>query len=162
MMNDHWKASIGVLVVFILGCFAGGLCASAYFAHRTMDFIQRGPVAFVDILDHRLGRRLKLDADQKLKLHQYLLENLEKRKQLQKQIRPQIRMVNEQTVEEITTMLRPEQAALFHENLLNVRPRIGTTNGQPENNDAVTNSVGTPAGKSRESWFVLPTVRATL
>jgi hypothetical protein len=122
-MNDHWKARFGVLLVFLLGGLVGGLSASIYFHHRMALFLERGPAAYVDVLERRLTRHLHLDASQKQQIHDDMMENLAQRKLLQAQIRPQVKMLNQQTIQQIRTILTPDQLIVFHENLAELHKR---------------------------------------
>jgi hypothetical protein len=130
-MTGHWKASLGVLLVFILGCLSGMLVSSVYFSHRTTVFFQRGSAAYVDLAENCLTRNLNLDATQKQQIHQYFLENLAERKQLQSQIQPAMQMVNHHTFGEIRSILRPDQMIVFRENLTDFRKRIVRNGGNP-------------------------------
>jgi hypothetical protein len=141
-MTGHWKASLGVLLVFILGCLSGMLVSSVYFSHRTAVFFQRGSAAYIDLAEHRLTRNLNLDPTQKQEIHQYFLENLAERKQLQAQVQPEVQMLNHQTFGEIRSVLRPEQMTVFRENLNEFRKRFARTADNPpgtENTGAANN-----------------------
>jgi Spy/CpxP family protein refolding chaperone len=141
-MTGHWKDSLGVLMVFILGCLAGILAASVYFSHRDTAFFQRGSAAYIDLAERRLTRNLNLDATQKQQIHQYFLENLAERKQLQAQIQPAMQMVNHHTFGEIRSVLQPEQLTIFRENLTEFRKRLARNGGNPPpgpNTGAATN-----------------------
>jgi hypothetical protein len=130
-MTGHWKASLGVLLVFILGCLSGILVSSVYFSHRDTLFFQRGSAGYIDLAERRLTRNLNLDPTQKQEIHQYFLENLAERKQLQAQIQPEVQMLNHQTFGEIRSVLRPDQMIVFRENLTDFRKRIARNGGNP-------------------------------
>jgi hypothetical protein len=132
-MTGNWKATLGVLLVFVLGALAGGLVASVYFVHRTTVLIQRGPSAFVELMEGRMTRNLDLDAGQKQKIHSILMQALEDRKRLQATIQPDVQRLNFQTVQEIQSVMRPEQASLFHQNLIEYRKRFGALAPPPRN-----------------------------
>ncbi len=90
-MSPTWKAAIGVIVVFILGWFGGALTTLIIAHHK---IIEPGPGQFPGP-DHPAGtaddaRPCQLDEGQKAKLHDLLLENVRERKELQKQIQPQV------------------------------------------------------------------------
>jgi hypothetical protein len=124
-MRGHGKAVLGVFLVFVLGALAGGLATSVYLNQRSTAFFQRGTAGYIDLLEKRMTRNLSLDPDQKQQIHAYFLENLEKRKELQAQIKPGVQEVNRQTFEEIRSALHPDQLRLFHQNLVDFRKRSG-------------------------------------
>ena len=133
-MNANWKAAIGVLLVFILGLIAGALITTAFFKHRATQLFQRGAPALVEVLERRMTRNLGLTPDQKTRVHQYLMENLEERRKLQAPLQPAVQQLNRATVEKIAGVLRPDQAAKFRENLSELRqrfPRPGLNDAAP-------------------------------
>src|SRR5260221_6522380 len=97
-MSNHWKAVFGVILIFIFGCLSGMLCTSLYLRHKAFDFMQRGPEAVTQLLEHRMTGNLNLDANQKEQIHDIILENLQQRKQLQREIQPRVQMANRQTL----------------------------------------------------------------
>ena len=124
-MNKTWKAVLGVILIYIFGCLSGSVCTSIFFHHRLLAFLQHPGVALSAALENRLTGNLGLDADQKQKVHECFLENLQNRKELQKQIQPQVQMLNRQTRQQITAILRPDQAELFQQNIEKFRKRFG-------------------------------------
>ena len=127
-MNRNWKAFLGVTLVFILGGLAGSLITAVHIGHRTIDFFQRGPVAYIDLLERRMTGNLALDPGQKQQVHEYLMQNLAKRKSLQAQIQPEIQRLNLETFRQIKTILRPDQMAIFQGNLDKFHKRFGQPN----------------------------------
>jgi len=116
-MKSHWKAVLGVILIYIFGCFTGGVSTSIFFHHKMLDFLKHPAVAMLAVQEKRLTGNLGLDDNQKRQVHEYFLENLQQRREVQKQIQPQIQMVNRQTMQQITAILRPDQAQLFHQNV---------------------------------------------
>jgi hypothetical protein len=129
MIVRDWKSTLGVLLIFVLGCFAGAFLSLAIVHHRVVQMLQRGSPAYEQFLERRLSRGLHLNADQREKFHEALVANIEARKQIQQQvqpqIQPQIRQVNEQTRQTFQGMLQPEQLATLQRNLADFRHRFG-------------------------------------
>ena len=127
-MRD-WKSSLGVLLVFGLGCIAGVFLSLAVVHHRVVEMLQRGSPAYEQFLERRLSRGLHLDAGQREKFYEALVANIEARKkiqqQVQPQIQPQIQQVNEQTRQQIRGILQPEQLATLRQNIEDFRRRFG-------------------------------------
>ena len=149
-MNSTWKAILGVIAVFIFGWLAGVLSASVFIGHRAMALYRGGPAAVEQLLEKRLTRGVGLDATQRQQIHGYVMENVNQRLQLQKQLQPQIRALNQQTLKEIDAVLRPEQAEKFHANLDYFRMHAGRSFFNPGGEDSpaapATNSAS-PSGK---------------
>ena len=130
-MTSHWKAVLGVILVFIFGCLSGTLATSVFFYHRTTEFLQRSPEGMADLLERRMTHNLGLDANQQQQIHTCFMENVAQRKQLQLQIQPQVQMINRQTLQQIDAVLRPDQRERFHENLVQFRKRFGKSPFNP-------------------------------
>jgi hypothetical protein len=152
-MNSHWKAVIGVILIFVFGCFSGALCTSLFVGHKIKDLIEKGPDSVAEIMERRLTRNLDLDPDQKQKVHECFQANLKQRKELQTQIQPQVRMLNRQTFQEISAILRPDQADRFHQNVEELRKRRKGFNpggpnsdpGAPESETGMSTNTGAGA-----------------
>jgi hypothetical protein len=149
-MNKTWKAVLGVILIYIFGCFSGVVSTSIFFHHRMLVFLQHPAVALSAALEKRLTGNLGLDANQKQQVHDYFLENLQQRKQLQKQIQPQVQMLNQQTVQQVTAILHPDQAELFHQNVEQFRKRMAANavNPNTENPSASQVQPAAPATNS--------------
>ncbi len=131
-MNKTWKAVLGVILIYIFGCFSGMVSTSIFFHHRMLIFLQHPAVALSAALEKRLTGNLGLDADQKEKVHACFEENLQQRKELQKQIQPQVQALNHQTIQEVTAILHPDQTELFQQNIEKVRKHFGAMAGKQE------------------------------
>jgi hypothetical protein len=140
-MTGNWKAVLGVILVFVLGCLAGVLASSVYFAHRASVFLQRGAAAYIEVAERRVTRGLNLDENQKEQIHEVFMANLAERKHLQAQIQPQIQALNFQTVREIKSLLRPDQMEAFHRNLTEFHRRFG----RPPQNAPALDPTDTPS-----------------
>jgi hypothetical protein len=160
MTGAHWKAVIGVILIFIFGFCAGAVCTSLLAQRKALVFLQHPAVVMSAALETRLTGNLNLDATQKQQVHDYFMQNLEHRRELQTQIQPQVQLANLETFQQIYTILRPDQQQRFHQNLSEYRKRLGKNilnqNARPQNqvepgarpNGPATNSdVGTPPTK---------------
>jgi hypothetical protein len=124
-MSPTWKAALGVIVIFILGWFGGAL-TTLIIAHRKMMVLATGNTqAITMLLERQTSRGLKLDEGQKAKLHDLLLENVRHRKELQKQIQPQVWTLNRQTLQAINGVLTADQEQKFQDNLLLFKAHFG-------------------------------------
>jgi len=131
-MNKTWKAVLGVILIFIFGCFSGAVSTSIFFHHKMIEFLQHPAVAASKALEKRLTGNLGLDATQKQQVDGYFLDNLQQRKELQKQIRPQVQVLNGQTIQQIIAILRPDQKELFHRNVETFREHLGANAFNPD------------------------------
>jgi Spy/CpxP family protein refolding chaperone len=77
------------------------------------------------IIERRATRNLDLTPGQKEQIHHLIEENLTQRQQLQKQIQPQMRELNQQTLAQINALLTPTQAEQFQDNLERIRMETG-------------------------------------
>jgi len=125
MTTRDWKSALGVLLVFLLGGAAGAFLALAWSHHRVTTLLQRDSPAFEQLLEHRLSHGLHLDPGQRERFHEALMANIEARKQLQKQLQPQIQVINLETRREFQEILTPDQLAALRQNLQDFRRRFG-------------------------------------
>lgn len=126
-MTSHWKAILGVILIYLFGCFSGILTTSIFVRHKMIDFLKHPAVAASAALEKRLTGNLHLDADQKQQIHAYFMENLDQRRAVQKQIQPQVQMLNRKTFQQISSALHPDQVEMFHQNLEKFRRRFAET-----------------------------------
>jgi len=124
-MNPTWKAALGVILIFILGWFGGALTTIVVAQHKALVLLQRGPEATATLLERQTTRNLSLDDNQRKRLHALFVENLRQRMELQKQIQPQVKALNGQTMQEINALLTPDQQQRFHDNLVRFKQRFG-------------------------------------
>ncbi|HEV3272407.1 MAG TPA: hypothetical protein VGZ93_09525 [Candidatus Methylacidiphilales bacterium] len=159
-MNATWKAAAGVILIFILGWFGGALTTLVIARHKALALIQmtqHNPEALAIVLERQTTHGLGLNEDQKKKLHALFVENLNQRMELQKQVQPQVKAANRETLQEIDAVLTPDQQQHFHENLVLFKERYGrnpfNTGGEakadapaaPESVGAGTNTPATNA-----------------
>ena len=149
-MTNHWKAVVGVILIYVFGCFSGAISTSIFFHHRMLAFLQHPAVALSAALEKRLTGNLGLDANQKQQVHAYFLENLQQRKELQKEIQPQVQTLNRQTIQQVRAILRPDQAERFQQNIDKFRKRVEAiaSNQNAENPSAPKVEPATPATNS--------------
>jgi hypothetical protein len=127
-MNSTWKAVAGVILIFILGWGGGALTTLVIARHKALALIQmtqHNPEALAIVLERQTTRNLSLTDDQKTHLHALFVENLSQRMELQKQVQPQVKAVNRQTLQEIDALLTPDQQQRFHDNLVLFKARFG-------------------------------------
>jgi hypothetical protein len=122
-MTSHWKAILGVVLIFILGFAAGMVCSSIFVHHKIVDFLQHPGAVAEAAMEKKLTHNLALDENQRQQIHGYFMENLQSRRELNKQIQPGVRIVNLATYREINSVLRPDQRELFRKNLEELRNR---------------------------------------
>jgi hypothetical protein len=154
-MNKTWKAVLGVMLIYFFGCFSGAVSTSIFFHHKMIEFLQHPAVAASKALEKRLTGNLGLDANQKQQVDDYFLDNLQQRRELQKQIHPQIQVLNGQTVQEIVTILRPDQRELFHQNVDKFREHLGANAFNP-NVENLFSPVVQPVGPATNSGVGQP------
>ena len=131
-MNSHWKAVVGVILIYLFGCLSGVFLTGIVVHHKMQEFLKHPAVAVSAALEKRLTGNLDLDANQKQQVHQYFVENLEKRKEIQQQNQPQVQMLNRQTFMEINGVLRPDQTERFHQNIAEFRKHFGAAGLNPD------------------------------
>ena len=141
-MTSHWKAVLGIVLVFLFGCASGWLSRSMVAYHQTSTFLQRGPEGVAKLLERRMTHDLDLDANQQQQIHACFMENVNQRRQLQLQIQPQIQLLNRQTLQQINAVLRPDQRERFQANLVEFRQRFGKS---PFNPNAESQPASPPA-----------------
>jgi hypothetical protein len=155
-MSPTWKAAIGVILIFILGWFGGALTTLIIARHKMLVLAQGNSQALTTLLVRQTTHGLKLDDGQKAKLHDLLFENVRERKELQKQIQPEVWADNRQTLAAINAVLTPDQQEKFQDNLLlfkahfgrnplNTGPEESAAGPAPETAGAATNAAaGSP------------------
>ena len=150
-MTSHWKAILGVILIFVLGFVSGTVCTSIV-AHRKLVAFLKHPGAVAEAaLEKKLTHNLALDKDQKREVHDYFLENLQSRRELSKQIEPQERVANLETFQKINAILHPDQQQTFRQNIEEFKNRFKTaTNTDGEN-------IPVPAGLPTTSGTNAPT-----
>jgi len=129
-MTSSWKAVLGVILIFILGFISGIVCSSIFVGHKLAALLRQPSLVAEAALEKRLTRNLNLDENQKTQIHGYFLENLQSRREFNKQIQPEVRAANIETFQKIRTVLRPDQQELFRKNLEEMHNRF--SKGAPD------------------------------
>jgi hypothetical protein len=106
----NWKAIVGVLLVFVLGMFAGGLVTLGVIRHRMKI---HGPQAMVNFVIRRMSWELRLDKAQREQLHAIVADTQRDMKAVRQQVQPQIEQTLARTEERVRAMLRPDQQEKF-------------------------------------------------
>ena len=130
-MNTLWKAIVGVILIYIFGVLSGIAGTSIYAHHKIRAILRHPALTLMRGMETRLTEGLHLDNNQKEKIHQCFMENLKSRAELEVHIQPQIRLLNLETVREISATLRPDQLERFHENLDDLRRRMAANGLNP-------------------------------
>jgi uncharacterized protein YneF (UPF0154 family) len=124
MLRD-WKSTLAVMLVFALGVAAGLFLGFIIMRQHVNAALRRDSPAYEQLLERRLSRGLRLDDSQRARFHETLMANIEQRKQLQKQLQPQIQALNLETARELRSIFTPQQLATFRQNLEDFRRRFG-------------------------------------
>jgi hypothetical protein len=149
-MSKTWKAVFGVILIYLLGCLSGAVATSIFFHHKMLGFLHHPGVVLSAVLEKRLTGNLGLDASQKQQVHAYFAENLQHRKELQKEIQPQVQALNRQTIKQVAAILHPGQAQLFHETIEKLRKRFGA-NGSDQDTESPPAPQPSPASPATNS-----------
>jgi hypothetical protein len=144
-MSSTWKAAVGILLVFALGCVSGALSASIFFQQDSLR-IQRNPEQAAAVLERHLTRRLDLDAGQQTQIRQILADYLKNRRQVQQQVQPEMQALNMQMMRQIRSVLHPDQLGPFHDNVADLRRRLAHVSLRPAPPEPMPDS--TPATNS--------------
>ena len=149
-MNKTWKAVLGVILIYLFGCFSGAVSTSIVFHHKMAAFLQHPGVVMTEAREKRLTGNLGLDANQKQQVHEHFLENLQRRKELQMEIKPQVQMLNRQTLQQVVAILHPDQTERFQQNLERFRKRLAAnaSNQDAENPSAPQVQPASPTTRS--------------
>jgi hypothetical protein len=109
----NWKVILGVVAVFVLGVFAGGLVTAGVFRHRVHQILAGDQTVVSNIIVRRLGWRLRLDGAQKEQLRAIVGEAQKEVKAVRQQVQPQVEEIVTRAIEKERTTLRPDQSEKF-------------------------------------------------
>lgn len=140
-MTSHWKAFLGVVLIYIFGCFSGAVSTSIFYHHKMLGYLQHPALAMSAVsaaLEKRMTGNLNLDENQKQQVHQFFEENLHNRIALQKEMQPQIHDLYRQTFQQVAAILHPDQADLFHQNIENFHNHFGLAAFRSQKENPVT------------------------
>ena len=144
-MNPTWKAVAGVILVFILGWFGGALTTLAIAHHQFVTIVQHDPEQTAALIERGVVRGLGLDKDKRKQVHGLIVDNIRQRLALQRQIQPQVKSINGQTLAQINALLTPDQQKQLHDNLLRIKQRLGRNPFPVSEADAAAPAVSAPA-----------------
>ncbi len=158
-MNPTWKAAIGVILIFILGWGGGTMVTLLVMHHRMVVVVRHDPEALAVLLTRQTTRNLGLNEEQKQQFHALILENLRERMKLQREILPQVRSLNGQTMQQINALLTADQQQKFQDNLLLFKSRYGRNPLNTGADEAATPTDGAPPGPATNGAAGSPPAR---
>ncbi|MGC3960242.1 MAG: hypothetical protein QM813_20640 [Verrucomicrobiota bacterium] len=99
-------------LVFIAGLVAGVVATRIAVRHFVKVAITQ-PERLRDRIEQNLTRRLRLNDEQREKVHEALVQTHERLKILRQEVQPRFRSIVDNTEQEIAATLTPEQKAKF-------------------------------------------------
>lgn len=108
-INPRRKAQLVIGLAFLLGAATGGLATYLFYNQRPQ------PVLSVTDVANELGKRVGLEAPQRVQVEEILTESRKQYKQVREQMRQQNQTVREATRAQIRTILSPDQQSKFDE-----------------------------------------------
>jgi hypothetical protein len=111
----NWKAILGVLLVFLLGCAAGGLGTAIVIHKRVQRVVLGGPKVIDEMILKRLTHQLSLNTDQQEKIKSALEEARMQIRDVRRVTQPQVVKVFADSRDKIRTVLTPDQQKKFDE-----------------------------------------------
>lgn len=107
-----FKILLLVGLVFLAGVVAGVVGTRIAIRHWVRSAIQR-PQMVQTLIERRLNRQLRLDANQQEQVHQILTDAREQLKGLRQEYRPQVVLIVSNADVEISALLTPAQQRRF-------------------------------------------------
>ena len=104
-----WRAIVSIIIVFVLGAFAGALVAHKIYQHRVDGIMKGEPRTMKEFIVRRLDRKLHLDPNQLEQLRAIVEETHAEMRKVRKQYRPQIEEILARSQEKIRALLRSDQ-----------------------------------------------------
>ena len=108
--KSKWQVRLAVLLVFVLGCVAGGLGLNAYQKYSRTRAQATRHERFEQMLN-----RLQLSEEQKTQVHQILSETRDQLQSLRKESEPRFATIRTQADERLQKVLTPEQWRQFQQ-----------------------------------------------
>ncbi len=109
---SKYKPILLLVLVFFAG-IAVGVVGTRIVVRRLVSTAIQQPEQVRLMLERRLTRQLQLDAPQREKLHQILLDTHGKIKDIRQEFRPRVVTVRSQANDDINQILTPEQRERF-------------------------------------------------
>ena len=108
LVMNKLKPWILMLLIFLAGFTSGAVAARGVLRH----FIQRtvnNPDLFRERIERRIAMKLRLDAAQRMRTHEILIEAHREIKELRGEFQPRFEAIMEKTKTEIGATLNPQQ-----------------------------------------------------
>ena len=101
-----------LFLVFVAG-FAGGIVTTRVAVRHFVLHVVRDPDFMRERIEHRISMRLRLDSQQRTKVHEILLETQGELKTLRGEFQPRFHSILDQAQSKIASELTPEQREGF-------------------------------------------------
>src|SRR3974390_1408711 len=101
-----------IFLVFLAG-FAGGVVATRVAVRHFVLHVVRDPDFMRERIEHRISTRLRLDASQRAKVHEILLDTQGELKNLRGEFQPRFHSILNGAQSQIAAELTPEQRERF-------------------------------------------------
>jgi hypothetical protein len=124
-MNRKIGAVLVLVTTFILGGFAGGILHYIYRDQASTPWVDREvqPARPPGDIVSDMAKSLSLNDNQKQQLKQIFVQSREKYRALSQQFRPQYDALRKETDDQIRSILRPDQLAIYDRLLKEGRER---------------------------------------
>jgi hypothetical protein len=117
----NWKPLLLLLLVFVTG-FTGGVVATRMAVRHFVRQAIRDPDFMRTAVEKRIALRLRLNPEQRSKLHGVLLQTQGELKTLRLEFQPRFLTIINQAQTDIDAFLTPEQRARFDQLKVENRP----------------------------------------
>jgi Spy/CpxP family protein refolding chaperone len=107
-----FKSILLLALVFFAGV-AGGVVGTRVAVRHIVQQAVLHPERVQVLMERNIARRLRLDNEQQVKLHEIFLDAHGQLKDLRREYQPQVILVVSNAEEQITAILTPEQRARF-------------------------------------------------
>lgn len=108
----RWKSILLIVLVFFSGVVLGVVVTRTVTRHFVRMAIVH-PERVQNLIERSLTRRLQLNTDQQIKLHDILTDTRGRMKTVREQFRPQIQAIYQETDTNIEAILTPDQQAKY-------------------------------------------------
>jgi hypothetical protein len=126
----NWKSILLLGLVFFAGV-AVGVVGTRVVVRRVVQQALAHPERVQFLLERNLTRKLRLDADQQVKVHDILTDARGQLRELRQEFQPQAAGVLRGTNEKISALLTPEQLARFDQLKGEERPLVRLLRQEP-------------------------------
>jgi Spy/CpxP family protein refolding chaperone len=120
IVKNKWQVRVAVVVIFLLGFAAGILALNVYRGWVRAAGPGRGEDRF-----EQMSARLQLNAEQKTKVQQVLVDTREQLRALRKESEPRVSEIRKQTDQRLQQILTPDQWQRFQQMRDEMRARRG-------------------------------------